>query len=358
MGDVFRVAEEAMPFPAWPDGYPGLERRSALVCGHRMSYVTGGSGPAVILLHGLGSDNSTWRKVLPALAAHYRVFAVDLFGCGASDNPDIALTIEAMAHYLRLFMDVVGIQRAHLIGHSLGGGVAMQTLHFSPDRVDRLVLVDSGGLGRDVHWLLRISTLPGAHQIIGLMSHPRSGVIGLLRKLEQRNMHKQADGYEAMIPAVLHKLHELDSRRSFLRMVRAIGSLGGQTVSALPHLPKHEETPFLLIWGAADPIIPLSHGQVATALLPHAHLAIVPDCYHQPHLEVPEEFLRLTREFLCAEVWPPVATPVVAPPQSTAPRPKLPWKWIAPAAVALTGIPTGIGVAVTVMLRKRMQVAG
>ena len=334
----------------------GLERREALVCGFRMSYVTGGHGDPIVLLHGLGSESSTWRKILPTLAEHYTVYALDLFGCGRSDKPAIAYTIEAMAHYMRLFMDAVGIQQAHFIGHSYGGGIAMQTLYFSPDRLRRVVLLDSGGLGRDVHWLLRISTLPGAHRVIGMLSNPRSGVIPLVLRLEQRQQRIDA-AYESELPIMLGRLRELDTRRSFLRMVRGIGNIAGQTVSALPHLPKRAETPLLLIWGEKDAIIPVAHGQVTAALLPRAHLEVIPDCYHQPHTECPQRVLDLTLNFLQAATWPPeaVAAPSVAealPPLATAApvnhvaHRALSWRWIASAAVALAGVPAGISLLV------------
>ena len=105
----------------WPDPSGTFQRRSANVCGFQMSYITGGHGAPIVLIHGLGSDANTWRKVLPQLAQQYTVYAVDMLGCGQSDKPSIAYTIEAFAHYMRYFMDAVGIERAHLVGHSLGG---------------------------------------------------------------------------------------------------------------------------------------------------------------------------------------------------------------------------------------------
>jgi len=341
------------PRATWPTGEPGLTRQYATVCGFQMSYVTGGQGAPIILIHGLGSDGANWRKVLPLLAEHYTVYAVDLLGCGESDKPPIAYTIEAFAHYLRFFMDAVGIERAHLFGHSLGGGVALQTLYFSPDRVDRVVLVDSGGLGRDVHWLLRISTLPGADQVINLMSNPRSGITTLARRLEQRAKGQSDEAYQAEIAGMLEKLRVSDARRSFLRMVRAIGSLSGQTVSALPHLAAQEKTPFLLIWGEKDAIIPLSHGRSAHALLSRSHLEIIPNSFHQPHIEQPSEVAHLMLDFLTAETWPPEEKMVHVPDATqTTRRPNKNWRRIAPVAVAAASIPTGL----TMLYNRRKRI--
>jgi pimeloyl-ACP methyl ester carboxylesterase len=333
----------------------GLMRRYAGVCGFQMSYVTGGLGDAIVLLHGLGSDSSTWRKILPELARHYTVYAPDMFGCGLSDKPEIAYTIEAMAHYIRLFMDAVGIERAHLVGHSLGGGVAMQTVYFSADRVRRVVLVDSGGLGHDLHWLLRISTLPGAHLIMGLLTHPRSGVITLAERLEGRRHQGDEDsGYESLVPPILRRLREPEARRSFLRMIRAVGNLSGQKVSALPLLSERAATPFLLIWGGKDRIIPPTHAYAARAQMPHSLVAVIPNSYHQPHVESPEHFCRLTLDFLQQErQWP---RDLSAAPAAASRNPRS-WfrSWrMATLLTVITGVPAGLALFQSTIQRRRL----
>jgi pimeloyl-ACP methyl ester carboxylesterase len=337
----------------WVPPGEGLTRRYASVCGFQMSYITGGQGDSIVLLHGLGSDSSTWRKILPELARHYAVYAPDMFGCGRSDKPEIAYTIEAMAHYIRLFMDAVGIERAHLIGHSLGGGVAMQTVYFSADRVHRVVLVDSGGLGRDLHWLLRISTLPGAHQIIGLLSHPRSGIITLAQRLE-RSWHLDQDAdYESLVPLVLYRLREPEARRSFLRMIRAVGNFTGQTVSALPLLTERVATPFLLIWGEKDRIIPLTHAYAAQAQIPSSVVAVVPNSYHQPQIESPKRFCQLTLDFLQAPQWPRDEEPAMVS-TSRAPHSRYRSWRIATLLAVFTGVPAGLALYLSAGQRKRM----
>ncbi len=315
----------------------GLERRFVTVCNFQMSYLTGGQGEPVVLLHGLGADNSTWRKVLPELARHFTVYALDMFGCGQSDKPLIEYTVEAMAHYVRLFMDAVSIKQAHLIGHSLGGGIAMQTLYFSPERVQRVVLIDSGGLGRDVHWLLRMTTLPGAHRIIGMLTDPRSRLLELLGKMEEYEVRPLNAEFESEIPVTMGRLRDPDVRRSFLRMLRAVGSLSGQTVSALSRLPERADRQFLLIWGERDRIIPAAHGRAAATLLPNAHLVVIPNCFHQPHIEYPLQFLQLTLDFLQAEAWPP-DTALLEASVITTYADRAREKQQSPAAIALSGL--------------------
>jgi pimeloyl-ACP methyl ester carboxylesterase len=319
-----------------------------------MSYVTGGHGEPIVLLHGLGSDSGTWRRILPELARHYTVYAPDMFGCGLSDKPEIAYTIEAMAHYIRIFMDAVGIERAHLIGHSLGGGIAMQTVYFSEERVRRVVLVDSGGLGHDLHWLLRISTLPGAHLIIGLLTHPRSGVIALAQGLE-RHRHAGEDlDYESLVPLILRRLRQPETRRSFLRMIRAVGNISGQKVSALSLLTERAATPFLLIWGEKDPIIPPTHAYAARARIPNSLVAVIPDSYHQPHIESPEQFCRLTLDFLQEAEW--------SRGEKTAPASALPashlryrsWR-IATLLAVVAGVPAGLALFLPTLQRRRLS---
>jgi pimeloyl-ACP methyl ester carboxylesterase len=332
----------------------GLTRRYAGVCGFQMSYVTGGHGEPIVLLHGLGSDSGTWRRILPELAQHYTVYAPDMFGCGLSDKPKIAYTIEAMAHYIRLFMDAVEIERAHLIGHSLGGGIAMQTVYFSEDRVHRVVLVDSGGLGHDLHWLLRISTLPGANLIIGLLTHPRSGVITLAQRLERRRHIGEDSDYESLVPLILRRLRELETRQSFLRMIRAVGNLSGQKVSALPLLTERAATPFLLIWGEKDRIIPPTHAYAARARIPNSLVAVIPDSYHQPHIESPEQFCRLTLDFLQEPEWPRGEEAALA---SALQAPRLRYRsWrIATLLAVVTGVPAGLALFLSTLQRRRLS---
>ncbi len=349
----------------WPPAAQGLLRRCVTVGGHRMSYVTGGSGPPVVLLHGLGANSFTWRFVLPELARHYTVFAPDMLGCGASDKVGVDYSLEAMAGYVRGFMDAVGLAHAHVIGHSMGGGLALVFAQRHPARVDRLVLASSGGMGRDMHWLLRISTLPGADGIIGALASPRLRITQMSRRMELRRMRRLDQTFDAQTPTMLDRFQSRETRQAFLSMLRGAGGLQGQRISALPLLADLA-MPVLLLWGARDATIPVSHGLLAASLIPCAHLEVLPQCYHRPQLEAPQRFNELLLAFLAAPAWPPLAgDPLAAPIFTPAPVHVLPLpirrrvtpatlRRIAPVALAALSVPTSAALIQRSRRRRRM----
>lgn len=290
--------------PAWPTPATGLSRHVVTASGHQMSYVTGGSGPPMVLLHGLGANSFTWRYVLPTLMQHYTIFAPDMFGCGDSDKANVDFSLHAMAGYVNGFMEAVGLDRAIFVGHSLGGGLTMQYCHEYPGHAERIVLVSSGGLGTDLHWLLRISTLPGANGIIGAMADPRTRLPQLSRTMEQRRLHRLDQEFDPDTQTMLDRFQSYETRQAFLSMLRHVGGLKGQRLSALAHLGELT-VPVLLIWGARDSTIPVSHGRHALSFIPFAHLEVLPNCYHRPQIEAPRRFNELILDFLRAETWPP-----------------------------------------------------
>jgi pimeloyl-ACP methyl ester carboxylesterase len=294
---------EDVPIP-WLAEEAGFVRRTLVAGGYRLSYVTGGRGEAVLLIHGIGSDASCWRATLPTLAAHYSVYAVDLLGCGDSEKPDVAYSVELLARTLGAFTEALGLERLHVVGHSLGGGVALQFHAFYPERVARLALVASGGLGRELHWILRINALPGAHSVLRVISDPRSRMPSFSKVMERRRMRALQATYDAEMPTVLHRLRERDARSAFVAMARAVCDLHGQTISALPHLPSID-VPTLLIWGGRDTILPVTHGFGAVQLLKYGHLHILPASRHRPQVEQPEAFNAMLLSFLRAVTWPP-----------------------------------------------------
>jgi pimeloyl-ACP methyl ester carboxylesterase len=273
---------------------PALCERSVSVLGYRMAYVTGGEGEPVILLHGLGLAASSWQWVLPTLARHFRVYAIDMFGCGRSDTPRIDYSLWAMATYTRYFMDAVGLQQAHFIGHSLGGGVAMHTRLQYPDRVGRLGLIAPGGMGRELRWLLRLPTLPGAELVMNVATRPLwDRIIKWLGYVEPTALHKRETRQGWL------DLSHADRRWAFLRMLRGVSNITGQTVSALDRLHLMQQ-PALLIWGARDRTLPVIQAQRAARLIPNCQLEILPDCGHYPALERPEQVATLLERFLLA----------------------------------------------------------
>ncbi len=280
--------------PDDPASLPPLQEDVASVRGHRMVYVTGGDGEPVIFLHGLGHASSTWDGILPYLARRFQVFAVDMLGCGRSDKPRIDYSLRALAAYTRDFMDALGIGRAHLVGHSLGGGVALHAAFQYPERVGRLALMATGGFGRDLRPLLRLATLPGAALALAGLTSP--AWIGLMERVRFSKLTAPLAREHLRMWA---RLNQADTRWVFLRMLRGVCDVTGQTVSALEHLPLLKQ-PVLLIWGDRDKTIPAAHARRAAALIQDCQLEILPGCKHYPPLERPEVVAPLLEQFLLA----------------------------------------------------------
>ena len=199
-------------------------------------------------------------------------------------------------------MVALGHDRATVVGHSLGGGIAMQFAYQFPERCERLVLVSSGGLGREVHPLLRASTLPGAEWVMPWLMHERvlgageavGRLIGLLRLQAGTDTAEVARGFAS--------LGDAEARAAFIETMRAVLDPGGQRVSALDRLYLTEALPSLLVWGENDPIIPVEHGRAAHEAMPGSRLELLPGVGHFPQLERPYEFAALLSEFIAETV--------------------------------------------------------
>lgn len=265
--------------------------------GHDVSYRRGGQGETVLLLHGLAGSSRTWRAVLPELARTHDVIAPDLLGHGESAKPMGDYSLGAFASGLRDFLATLDVPSATIVGHSFGGGVAMQLAYQHPELCDRLVLVSSGGLGREVSWLLRLLTLPGAEQLMPLM-FPRliadrgEDVGRVLGRIGLRSPHL-AEMWRAYA-----SLAGAENRRAFVRTIRGVIEPGGQTVSALDRLYLAAHLPTLIVWGNKDDIIPVKHAAAAHEAIPGSRLALLVGVGHFPHIEAPDRFLSVLIDFL------------------------------------------------------------
>jgi pimeloyl-ACP methyl ester carboxylesterase len=265
--------------------------------GHRVTYRRGGSGPVLLLLHGVTDSSATWEGVAPSLAEHFTLIAPDLLGHGESATPRGDYSLGAHASGVRDVVTALGIERVTVVGHSLGGGIAMQFAYQFPERCERLVLVSSGGLGREVHMLLRAAALPGADYVLpaltsaGLLTVGR-GVGGLLRRLRLAptgDLEVLAHGFAS--------LDNAGSRQAFLHTVRAVIEPSGQRVSAHDRLDLAGLLPSLIVWGEKDSIIPVKHGAAAHEAMPGSRFEVFPDAGHLPHDADPERFASLLIEF-------------------------------------------------------------
>lgn len=266
--------------------------------GHDVGYRTAGSGPVVVLIHGMAGSSATWRRVAPALAEHYAVVAPDLLGHGRSAKPRGDYSLGAYACGIRDLLVALGHERATIVGQSLGGGVAMQFAYLFPQRVERLVVVGSGGLGQEVSALLRVLSLPGAEAILPLVALPliRDFVPRVTRLLGRAGL-RPAPVAEEMWRAYA-SLADPDARVAFIHTLRAVVDVSGQRVSAADRLYLAAEIPTLVIWGDEDPIIPVAHAHRAHAAMPGSRLEIFEGAGHFPHCEQPDRFVRVLCDFL------------------------------------------------------------
>ncbi|MFC7659129.1 alpha/beta fold hydrolase [Pseudonocardia benzenivorans] len=251
-----------------------------------------------MLVHGIGDSSRTWAPVLPALARRHLVIAPDLLGHGESDKPRADYSVAAYANGIRDLLGVLGIARATLVGHSLGGGVAMQFAYQFPERTERLVLVGSGGAGPDVTPVLRAMTLPGAATLLGALRLPTmrlqaEAVVAALRLLGTDIGLDAPD-----LLRVVDALPDATSRAAFIRTLRAVVDWRGQVVTMLDRCYLTRGMPVLLVWGARDAIVPVEHGRRAHEAMPGSRLEIFETSGHFPFHTDPARFVALVDEFV------------------------------------------------------------
>jgi pimeloyl-ACP methyl ester carboxylesterase len=276
-------------------GLPVLKHVS--IHGHDVGFRQAGEGPAILLIHGLAGSSRTWEQVMPLLARDYTVLAPDLVGHGESAKPAGDYSLGSHATTLRDFLTLLGIDRATVVGQSFGGGVAMQLAYQHPENCDRLVLVSSGGLGREVSWMLRILAAPGMEYAMPVL-FPRfvreggNSVIQFLHKAGFRNA-RIVEGWRAYA-----SLTESDNQMAFVRTLRSVVDVGGQSVSAMDRLYLAARMPTMIVWGDRDTVIPVSHAYAAHDAITESRLEIIEGAGHFPHVEEPHRLVELLSDFM------------------------------------------------------------
>ncbi|WP_370327399.1 alpha/beta fold hydrolase [Euzebya sp.] len=260
-----------------------MQSGSVVIHGRQVAFRVAGDDdpgtPTALLVHGITQDSGTWTPIIDRLASRTRVVAVDLPGHGGSDNPAGDHSMGAYASTLRDLMHLLGRPSATVVGHSLGGGVALQFAYQFPEMVDRLVLVDAGGLGPEVSPLLRAASLPLASPVIaGLARVARAA--GRLPGGRGTDLDGIRQGLAGLV--------DPDARRAFVGTVRATIGPRGQRVSATDKLYLAREVPTLLLWGADDPVIPLAHGRAAHERIAGSEIEVIEGAGHFPHLDEPD----------------------------------------------------------------------
>lgn len=261
------------------------------VHGDRVAYRDEGSGEVVLLIHGMGGSSKTWSSVIPLLAAKYRVIAPDLLGHGQSDKPRGDYSVGAFAVLLRDLLDELGVSRVTVVGHSLGGGVAMQFAHQHRPYCERLVLISSGGFGGDVGRVLRLLSLPGSEIVLPMLASRPAVAAGNAVRALVGSSHRFAAR-----PALANR----DNRKAFLRTLRSVVDFRGQAVSAINRLCCSDDLPALIISGDEDRVIPVEHARAAHATMPNSRLHVLPGVHHHPPTEEPQQVADLISEFLAS----------------------------------------------------------
>jgi len=267
------------------------------VNGITIRYIVRGDGPPILLIHGFGEFVESWAFNIEPLSEHYLVYVLDLPGHGLSEKPKINYSPLLVADFVIGFMQALRISRASLIGHSIGGFMCLSTAINFPEKVDRLVLVDSGGVSKEMPLRYRLAALP----ILGeIMVEPT--VKAGLRMGIKGTFYNPDLVTDEMVDMTYKYLRMRGAKRAMLSIIRNITNLNGASPEAVVIDKLHlVNAPTLIIHGAQDKTVPVDEVENASKLIPEARLAVFEECGHVPHLEKPAEFNETVLAFLQSE---------------------------------------------------------
>lgn len=272
-----------------------MDLKTERLHGRTLHYAVAGEGPVLLLIHGMGGGGAEWRAVIEPLAQSHTVIAPDLPGYGRS-APSGDYSVGGLASNLRDLLLVLGHERATFVGHSFGGGVAIQFTHQFPEFVERLVLVSSGGLGQEVSLPVRAVALPGAGWFIAVTAPAVRWAVPHFERHSVLGFGLSGDLVE--MANVYALLADRERRNAFLATLRSVVDTRGQRVSAVDRLHLVEDIPVLIIWGSRDPFVPARHGERAHLAIPGSRLEVFDGVGHQPQLQAPAKFLAALERFL------------------------------------------------------------
>ncbi len=280
------------------DVTPAVQFRT--IHGYRRAFRIAGSGPVILLIHGIADNSSTWSPVHAKLAQRFTVIAPDLLGHGQSDKPRADYSAAAYANGMRDLLSVLDIERVTVVGHSLGGGVAMQFAYQFPQLVDRLVLVSTGGVTKDVHFALRWASLPMGGEALALLRLPMVlPTMQIVGRALGTVLGSTAVGHD--LPEVLRILTDLPEPKAssaFTRTLRSVVDWRGQMVTMLDRCYLTQSVPVQLIWGTQDVVVPVSHAWMAHAAMPGSRLEIFEKSGHFPFRDDPARFIEVVERFI------------------------------------------------------------
>ena len=277
---------------------PSLQFRT--IHGYRRAFRVAGSGPAILMIHGVGDNSTTWETVHAQLAQRFTVIAPDLLGHGESDKPRADYSLAAFANGMRDLLAVLGIDRVTIVGHSLGGGIAMQFAYQYPHMVDRIVLVSSGGVTKDVTPALRVAALPMGTEALGMLRLP--GALPALQavgRVVEKKLGSTKFGRD--LPDAIRLFEGLQkpgALSAFARTLRSVVDGRGQFVTMLDRSYLMQSIPLQLIWGEDDLVIPASHAQIAHEAIPGSRLEIFENSGHMPFHDHPARFVEVVERFI------------------------------------------------------------
>jgi pimeloyl-ACP methyl ester carboxylesterase len=277
---------------------PTLQYRT--IHGYRRAFRVAGTGPAILLIHGIGDNSTTWEKVQSKLAQRFTVIAPDLLGHGKSDKPRADYSVAAYANGMRDLLSVLDIERVTVVGHSLGGGVAMQFAYQFPQLVERLILVGAGGVTKDVNVALRIASVPMGSEALAVLRLPLVlPAIQLIGRVGGVLFGSTGVGRDLPdVVRILADLPEPTASSAFARTLRAVVDWRGQVVTMLDRCYLTESVPVQLIWGSRDSVIPVEHARMAHAAMPGSQLEVFEGSGHFPFHDDPDRFCELVEKFI------------------------------------------------------------
>ena len=268
------------------------------VHGHNRAFIKTGEGPALLLLHGLGCDHTTWLPVIAALARRYTVIAPDLLGHGSSAKPRADYSLGGYANGMRDLLTVLGVDKVTVVGHSFGGGVAMQFAYQFPERTERMILVAPGGLGPEVSPVIRAVTLPGFHQVMSVATLPgiRQTTALALRSLAATGLPHTRDLDE--VATIYETFADSRARQAVRQVVRAVVDWRGQIITMNDRAYLTAAMPMCVIWGTEDDVLPVRHAGNVAENAPSARVEVIANAGHFPHKDHPQRFVKIVNDFI------------------------------------------------------------
>jgi pimeloyl-ACP methyl ester carboxylesterase len=281
---------------------------------HWIEWGESGGHPPVVLLHGLNDSHLTWRQIAPVLSRNRRVLVLDLPGHGLSGRPDASYELSWYAQIIARWIATLGIGPVDIVGHSLGGGIALRLLVDHRSLVHRLVLAAPGGLGREIAFVLRLASIPG------VVEHFGQPFMSLGTRLALSRWRRKLPDHHIAELSAMNATH--GSARAFARTVRDLIDWRGQRLSFLQHAHEIEDLPpIAVLWGDGDAIIPIAHGRALVAGVDGVRFSELAGCGHYLHHDDPQAFVQGVLDALDARSWPVMRVrPAVAAATSTAVR--------------------------------------